>query len=274
MVTALLQGWFFKGLQSSPRSIWIKRCASQGILETFKIARDGKQLSVCVLSPSDDQLTCQCDSSSVVVLAHPLSKKAKYFFTETERAKAYLTCGATVVFFDFNGFGESEAIDLFYWKDARAVVEWVEQRFVNKRVVLHGASFGAFHIIRAAEYLPQNATLILENVNRSLMSYWKRWPSARALVAVLEILRLPFVRDMKVDKVFKEFSRGDIRIEFLACENDTYTTAEEMQVLYRSVNSPNKYFTLFHNASHLNAIRQDRKLYSSVIKRGGVCHAQ
>ena len=277
MYAAFLQKMFFKDVKVAPNPRWEQRAKKLGHLSHFNLERRSGRvlgsLHVAIVEPLSATAEpgvcssgCQCMANTLVVLAHPINKKAKYFFSDTGRAAVYLNCGATVVMFDFNGFGESDSIDLFYWKDARAVVEFAHKQFPEKQFILHGASFGAFHVIRASQALPSGSTLILENVNKSLISYWKRWPLTYFLASVLEIIRVPAVRDMNVKGFVKSLRRKDLNVKFLACEHDTFTTVEEMQELFDDLTIPAKTFTLFEGASHLTANVKHKLLYERVLK--------
>lgn len=286
MLAAFFQKIFFKDIKVKPRSRWVGKAEKAGRVTAVSLSRAGKNrskartddadrgaLQALVIEPNDELAStsqdpehCQCMAGTLVVLAHPIHKKAKYFFTETGRAQFYLNCGATVILFDFNGFGESSRTDLYYWRDVLAVLTYVNESFPNKKVRLHGVSFGAFHVIRACSALPLGSTLVLENVNRSLISYWKRWPLTYILVSALEALRVPSVKDMNVQSFMKSLDRPDLSIKFLACEKDTFTTVEEMRELFSVVPVEKKTFTVFNGASHLMANVKDKTLYQRVLK--------
>lgn len=279
MYTAVLQRLFFRDVKVEPNPRWQARAEKAGELSLQWLPRSPEKptqrLRIAVIKPKNSAEhveKCQCMADTLVVLAHPLNKKAKYFFTDSGRAQVYLACGAQVIIFDFNGFGESDSVDLFYWRDTLAVLEFARQQFPSKKIVLHGASFGAFHVIRAAQFLPAHATLVLENVNKSLLSYWKRWPFTYALALFLECLRVPAIRDMNVRSAMRALKREDLTIKFLACEDDVYTPVGEMRELYDDVPITQKSFTLFAGATHLAANAKDKLLYQRVLTKEG-CHA-
>lgn len=141
----------------------------------------------------------------------------------------------------------------------------MKQHYPHKKIVLHGASFGAFHIIRALEFLPQGSEVVLENVNKSLLSYWRKWPGTHRLVKLLEFLRLRAVRDMDVQSVVRGFDRPDLHIQFIACEEDLLTTPHEMRELYEELATDNKSFTVFEGAGHLAALSKDPALYQAAL---------
>lgn len=286
MFAAFLQKIFFKDVKVKPHPRWVRKAEKAGRVTAVSLSRvehnrnktrtyDALRgaLQALIIEPnealastSQDPAPCQCMADTLVVLAHPIHKKAKYFFTETGRAQLYLSCGATVLLFDFNGFGESRRTDLFYWRDVLAALAYVKENFPHKKVRLHGVSFGAFHVIRACSALPLGSTLVLENVNRSLISYWKRWPLTYILVGVLEALRVPSVKEMNVQSFMRSLKRPDLSIKFLACEKDTFTTVDEMRELFSVVPVEKKTFTVFNGASHLMANAKDKKLYQRVLK--------
>ena len=265
MLTMMLQNLFFKGVKTPPKRRWQMTAEKLGSIESVFLNRNDGRLKVVLISPNATTLACSCMAGSVVILAHPISKRAKYFFTESGRAEMYLRRGATVVLFDYNGFGESDRIDLYYWKDAQAVLMFVKKKYPGKQCVLHGTSFGAFHIVRASVELPIDGTLVLENVNKSLISYWKRWPVTYFCVWLLERLRVSSIRDMNVSEFVRRFERKDLTVKFIACELDTLTTHDEMEELYSVLAAPLKSFHSFPDATHLMAINKNHSLYQQVL---------
>jgi hypothetical protein len=250
-------------MKAEPNGRWVKRAESQGSYSRFHVLRQGKKIACYSLSPK--QNSAADEDSPIVIFSHPISRKAKFFFSDTERSLAYLKKGWTVFAFDYNGFGESEVIDLYYWRDVMAVLNYLKAQFPKRKMVLHGASFGAFHIIRAMEHLPLNSSVILENVNKSLLSYWQRWPLTSILVRILLLARVRPVLDMNVRRVVKSFARPDLHIQFIACEDDDLTTLTEMRELYDELATTNKTFTVFTGAGHLAAPAKDPHLYETAL---------
>jgi pimeloyl-ACP methyl ester carboxylesterase len=255
--TVLLQNLFFGRLKMPPRPKWVEAWSKHGQPRALEVNRDGGRLAALRVS------TRALEPHGVVVFAHPTSRKGKHFFAEGGRAEAYLDRGYDVVAFDFNGFGESDRIDMHYWKDAATVVQHLE-REGRMRVVLHGVSFGAFHIVRASSHLPANGGLVLENVSRSLFDYWKRWPSTRWAVRVMNALRFQAAVDMDIMSFLDESSRADINTLLIACEHDKYTPAEEMRDLYGHVHGP-KSFLMVQGAEHLEAPERAPEQYQRAL---------
>lgn len=252
----------------APKSAWVRRAQKLGVVQSGEVHRKGGKLRYIHLQQPAEQ-NSGCPTHDIVILSHPISRKGKYFFTDSCRAKTYLEHGYSVLAFDYNGFGESDQIDLFYWQDVVAIIEHVKAQFPDRRITLHGASFGAFHIIRALDSLPKNASVILENVNKSLFDYWKKWPAAGLLVRLLEVLQLRSIRDMNVQKVLRRFERGDLHIQFIACEHDDITTLTEMRELYSTLTSNNKSFTVIEGAGHLAAPTKNHSLYQTALLSKG-----
>lgn len=263
IIDSFLQNIFFKRVRGAPNKRWVSRASSQGEFSKFTVERNKKKISCCSIVPKRNQPEDCTDP--IVVLSHPISRKAKYFFSETERSSVYLSKGLRVFAFDYNGFGESDSIDLYYWQDVVTVLNAIKIRFPGRRIILHGASFGAFHIIRALDYLPANSTVILENVNKSLLSYWRRWPLTAFLVRLLMLMRFRPIMEMDVRSVAQNFDRPDLHIRFIACEKDDFTTLEEMRELYCALATVNKSFTVFDGAAHLAAPSKDPLLYQSAL---------
>lgn len=262
MLSILMQKLFFKNMRGLPNPAWVRRAKSLGQFKTFEVFRAGKVLALYIIQP---QVARSVEPSPVVIFSHPITRKGKYFYTESGRAQRYLQQGYAVVAFDYNGFGESESHDLYYWQDVVAIINKVESIFPGSPVVLHGASFGAFHIIKALDYLPANTRVVLENVNRSLYSYWQRWFLLAMLVRLLQVCQIKAVKDMDVANCARSFSRSDIFLQFIACELDQFTTVDEMRLLYKLFVTENKTFTVFSGAGHLAAPKHNSDLYQSTL---------
>jgi pimeloyl-ACP methyl ester carboxylesterase len=162
--------------------------------------------------------------------------------------------------FDFNGFGESDRIDLSYWKDAVAVIRHVRQVKGTCAVALHGLSFGAFHVVRAIPELSPGAGVILENISRSLYDYWKRWFVTRIAVWLCERTGLQAAREMDIVGFFDQAARLDVRVLFIGCEEDTLTPVAEMRDLFEHV-SAEKMFVQIRGAQHYMAPAADAASY-------------
>lgn len=270
MFSALVQRLFFRGTKSVSRSnkdIWLKRAKRQGNCSLGFLPRGDGRLSYLKISSGPES------SGNCVIFCHPISKKGKYFFTETNRAQSYMDEGFLVYSFDFNGFGDSNSIDLFYWQDVVAVIRYVMSEHQPSKVILHGASFGAFQLLRAMPHLPLKSVVVLENVNKSLISYWCRWWHAALAVKCLQFLKVKSILHMDAYQVAKSFSRHDLTLHFMACELDSLTTVAEMKELFSWFDTEKKTFTLFIGAMHLAAPVKNLPLYKQVIfdERSSLC---
>ncbi len=255
----LAQMVFFPNLKIKPKQKWVKAIEDIGQVHRLRVQRDGKVVSAVKISRTSEP-------QGVVVLGHPISKKAKFFFGEKSRISFYLERGFDVVAFDFNGFGESDRIDLRYWKDAQAVVQHLRQEYNNHRFVLHGVSFGSFHVLRAYKDLPKNSVVVLENMSRSLYDYWKRWLHTRLIIRFLEKLPIQAFQEMEVIEQFKTWDRPDITIMAIASEKDIYTPADEMKDAISYLRQRN-HFVLLPNATHLQGPYEQSDLYRLSLNR-------
>lgn len=266
--SVFIQKIFFRDLKVSPKEIWQHRAEALGCFSQSHLLRRDKKISFYTIDPNPTEGS-RCLSDYIVIFSHPISRKGKYFFSDSPRAQMYLNHGCTVLAFDYNGFGQSDRIDLYYWQDAARVIDYVKSEYPHKKIIVHGASFGAFHIIRALSFLPEQSLVVLENVNKSLLDYWKKWPLTATLVRVLQTLRLRAIRDMDVQAVFRQFARDDLFIQFFACEKDEMTTLSEMRELYEILASENKSFTVFPGVGHLAAPTKNPALYQSALLTRG-----
>lgn len=259
-ITSLVFKLFFPGLKVHPKPIWVQKLKKFGETQSFFIKRGNENIScIKVINPKHFGR-----SRKIVIFAHPISKKAKYWFTEGNRIKAYIDLGYDIVLFDFNGFGESDRIDFFYWKDAESVIHYMSMQPNISQIVLHGISFGSFQIIRATSSLPLNSVVVLENTSRSLFDYWKRWFVTRNAIRVIEFMRLQSIKDMDAISYFKNLERDDLKFIFIVCDNDRFTPADEGEDLASYVKS-DKEFVIF-KGDHFDAPKTDPDKYVKLLE--------
>lgn len=251
---------FFPKLKVKPKQSWKDNLAELGKVENLNILRNSKRISaVSVINPNQD-------IKGIAIFAHPISRKAKYFYADGVRISHYLNNGYRVILFDFNGFGESDYIDLYFWKDTAKVIEFAYANYPNENIVLHGISFGSFHCIRAIPTLPKNSKVVLENTNRSLLDYWKHWPHTAIAVKILQskFVSPGFIRDMNVIDVFKDLDRSDIQYLFITCSDDKFTPRNEMEELAEYLRNE-KSFLHTQNTKHLEAPTGAESEYKQAI---------
>jgi len=97
LFSKIIQNIFFKGARALPKPVFKDRAGRLGNASLCEVTRNGGAIKVLTVSPVAGSTKCTCHCGAVVVMAHPISRKAKYFFTESVRAERYLQCGATVV---------------------------------------------------------------------------------------------------------------------------------------------------------------------------------
>jgi predicted alpha/beta-fold hydrolase len=114
------------------------------------------------------------NNTHVVILAHPYLAAAKSFFLKENHVREYKKYGYGVVIFDFNGFGESAFIDFDFYKDILSVYAWTKKELNPDVIAVHGISFGASQILRAAgrNKLP-GIKIIIENCLDKSIHYFK-----------------------------------------------------------------------------------------------------
>ncbi len=256
-----LQNLFFPRLKVAPKANWKEKLKAFGTVADIKIQRNGRTLSVIEITPRSGS------NGNVVVMAHPISKRAKYFFAGGSRIQTYLNAGYSVVLYDFNGFGESDRIDLYYWRDTEAVIAHARAR--NRgHMILHGVSFGAFHIARAVPTLPQGSTVVFENVSRSLYDYWKRWRLTAAAVKIIQTTGARSFAEMDIMTPLHEMNRPDLKLIFIACETDAFTPADEMRDLAAVLPQSQVVFIDIPGAGHLEAPEKAAGQYAQALQDG------
>ncbi len=260
LVTNSLHAIFFGNAQVSQKPEWLHQFEKLGVVEQITEKRKGGTLEILRLTRPGQK----SDKFPAVIFSHPMKKRAKAFFSNDHRPEWYLSRGFECYFFDFNGFGDSERIDLSFWKDAALAIEVAKSHHPERPLVLHGLSFGGFHQIRASDALPNGSIVVLENVSRSLKDYWKKSWATRLAISFLRSIGPEFIKDMDVIGYLKRLERSRVSFHFLACESDTETPANEMRDLKDAV-GPGSTFVTFKDCGHLEAPTRQKAHYFETL---------
>jgi len=254
----LLHRVFLRGVKIEPRADWQTDLASLGTVEKVRVQRAGGTLCAVRLA------TRAASPEKVAIFAHPLTRRGKYFFAREHRLAPYLGAGYTIVLFDFNGFGESDTIDFHFYRDAAAVIE----RFANGpgiTLVLHGLSFGAYHVMGALEHLPARARVILENIPRSEVDYLRHSPILAGAIRLLVTTGSASFVKMSAGRALSKLSRQDITLSVFLCEQDSITPPDETRDLLSHFKGDVSWFS-FPGADHLEAVDSDPERYSAILR--------
>jgi uncharacterized protein len=133
-----------------------------------------------------------------LVLAHPMGKSAKGFWLRYGHAELFRRAGFHVLAFDFNGFGESEAVSFDYPSDGLAAGRFLQARYPSLRVGMVGASAGAGWGLcaMARDGSPYRAA-VLEAAFPTLPDFWKHYPVAYALLRASQLVYPTFERRIR-----------------------------------------------------------------------------
>jgi pimeloyl-ACP methyl ester carboxylesterase len=261
MLVAYFQGIFFPNIRVPPRSEWKQKLRELGTFSELTIKANGRNLAAYTLFPISGKVR------GITILAHPISKKAKYYFEEVSRISYYLQNEYAILAFDYNGFGESEPLDFYYWKDAVAVIEHARSIYSELDLLIHGLSFGSFHLIRALATLPLRSAVVLENTPRSLMDYWGKWWHTRLAINITNQLPIQSFKDMNVQSALNELRRPDLRFLFIAGAKDKITPAHQMRDLAKLLCPSQVNFLELATCDHYEAPTVEPTLYADAIAK-------
>jgi pimeloyl-ACP methyl ester carboxylesterase len=258
----LLHVLFMPGMRGQLPPDTFKSVENIAHIQNYNLERNSKKIAVTELVPK-----VEADKiAGAVVFCHPLHKSTRAFALRNQRVEFYLKNNFRVFLFDFNGFGESDFHDYFYSKDAEKVIEHAQTTYAPRKMILHGMSFGSFHMIPAMHALQQNSSVVFENTSRSLYDYWKKWWHTRLIIGGIKNLPIPEIRNMDVQAKAEALNRPDIRGVFMACENDVFTPAGEMRDLHDRF-TLEKEFVVFPCAKHLEAPRKCGSDYFALLQK-------
>ena len=125
-----------------------------------------------------------------IVLAHPMGRAAKGHWLKNGLAMSLRARGFHVLAFDFNGFGESGEGNFRYPLDVIAAGNWLQERFPDSSIGVHGASFGAAWALCACAMDDHPFDwAVLENPFTTLGEFWVRYKLANAVLKMIAAVR-------------------------------------------------------------------------------------
>lgn len=258
-VDRFIEWLFFRNVRMPPRPEWKEQFRQWGEAEPIAIPRGDHHLAAQRLSGPSPR-------NRLAVLAHPISRKGKYFFNEGRRIQHYLDRGYDILAFDYNGFGESPRIDCFFWQDARAVLTYCNTHWPLDHLIFHGLSFGAFQAARAFSALPDQASVVFENVNRTLLDYWKQWWIPWLALKFLSTVGWKPLKEMNAQSSLQELDRPDLNFLFIACGSDEFCKVEELEHLAACA-GPQSHIEIFPKAGHFGAPESDPDHYRRALDK-------
>jgi hypothetical protein len=203
------------------------------------------------------------NNTQVVILAHPYLAAAKSFFLKENHVREYKKYGYGVVIFDFNGFGESAFIDFDFYKDILAVYAWTIKELHPEVISIHGISFGASQILRAAgrNKLP-GIKIIIENCLDKSIHYFKvRNIRLYYFFKILYLLNPKAKREADFVGMAENIQNVS-QILYIYCKNDSLTTTDMGRKLMNKTKVPFRYQEC--PGEHLKAI-YDAPTYMNFI---------
>jgi uncharacterized protein len=205
---------------------------------------------------------------AALVLAHPMGKLAKGFWLRHGHAKLFRDAGFHVLAFDFNGFGESEAVSFDYPSDALAAGRFLQQRYPHLPIGLVGASFGAGWGLcsMAREGTPYRAA-VLEGNFPTLPEFWRHYPMAHAFLRASQFLWPQMEERMRPER---EAARllGKPAVLLIHGAADPYTPpafGERMRLAMQ--NSANAELLVLPDVKHTYANRDQPQQYAQNVLR-------
>lgn len=201
------------------------------------------------------EATKKNSESKVVILAHPYLAQAKLYFHHSGHVQYYKDSGFSIIFFDFNGFGESPFSDFYFEKDIEEVVHWAETFLQSNHLILHGISFGASQIIKYGRNIIRPGTLcIIENcLDKGIHYFLKR---NIAIYIFLKFMYTILPNQRRKDDFTYGISLcvGFKGAAFIYGRDDLLTTPKMGEKIIK--NCPVSYDSIILPGKHLEGIRQ------------------
>lgn len=203
-------------------------------------------------------------SGTLVILNHPYRVEAKDYYLDSGHLAMYTDMGCDVLIYDFNGFGQSDDLDMKLWEDTQSVARYVNEHMTYEKVVLHGISLGASQAINACDRDLGIDILIIESCLDKNTSYFlKRNKKIYVLLTTLTILvpfLLPKTSFLREIKRLKHLDR----VVFLYGEDDDLTTVDMGKGLYDRCPMAAEFHIL--KGGHLELITHDKSRYIKALR--------
>jgi uncharacterized protein len=206
------------------------------------------------------------DPVGVLVLAHPMGKAAKGFWLRQGHAALFRRAGFHVLVFDFNGFGESEAVSFDYPSDALAAGRFAQERFPSLPVGLVGASFGAgWGLCSMARAGSPYRAAVLEGVFPSLPDFWRHYPVAYACLRASQLVWPTMEREMRPERHAASIV-GHPDVILIQGESDPFTPPEHGERVLRAMSGRARaQLWVLPGIEHTFAYRDQREAYAGRV---------
>lgn len=211
-----------------------------------------------------DAIHFEHNSDILVILNHPYRTEAKDYYLDSGHIEIYKSLDCDVLIYDFNGFGQSDDVDMKLWKDTQAVAQYVKKNMDYGKVILHGISLGASQAINACDMDLGIDTLIIESCLDKNASYFlKRNKKIYVLLTALTIVvpfllpKTSFLREIKRLRSLK-------KVIFVYGEDDDLTTIDMGKQLYERCPMASEFHIL--KGGHLELHTKDPSRYIEVLK--------
>ena len=226
---------------------------------------------VSIPSPTGARLAgmvgeAQGDPAGTLVLAHPMGKAAKGFWLRNGHADLFRRAGFHVLAFDFNGFGESEAVSFDYPSDALAAGLFAQARYPSLPVGLVGASFGAGWGMcsMARDGSPYRAA-VLEGVFPSLPEFWRHYPVAYAFLRASQVVWPRLERNMRPESHAARIV-GSPDVLLIHGEADRFTPPAHGERVLRAMNGRARAeLWVLPGVEHTFAYRDQKEAYAGRV---------
>ncbi len=201
-----------------------------------------------------------------LVLAHPMGKAAKGFWLRYGHAELFRRAGFHVFAFDFNGFGESEAVSFDYPSDALAAGQFAQARYPALPVGLVGASFGAgWGMCSMARAGSPYRAAVLEGLFPSLPDFWRHYPVAYACLRASQFVWPKMERELRPEReATRIVGRPDVLLVY--GDADPFTPPAHGERMLRAMEGcTNAELWVLPNVEHTFAYRDQREAYAGRV---------
>jgi alpha-beta hydrolase superfamily lysophospholipase len=207
----------------------------------------------------------------VVILLHGVRADRR---SQVERLRLLKKSGYTVLAFDFQAHGESPGKHITFGRlegmDARAAVDYVQQKFPGERIGMVGQSLGGAAVLLAPQPLPVDAIVVeavFPDIDAALRNRLALFigPLARLLTPFYTAL-MPWVIGVNASDLRPIDQIGKIKIPVLVLAGaaDTRTTLEESKDLFAHAHRP-KAFHAFSRAGHVDLLNYAPEEYAGQV---------
>lgn len=208
------------------------------------------------------------NSNKTIILAHPVNKKGKFYFTNELIAILNEELGFNIVMFDFNGFGESSFGSFSFNEDIKAVIRFCKINFAYSELNYFGVSLGAqMGLVAISQEIVCFKKVLFQSIAPSITEYYSYTNKLLLPLLLISKFFIPFyIRNISLERASKSLNNID-SILFVHSKKDTEVPYSMMMKIFSKISVKKKEILTLTESSHLKIKTElEQKIYFDTIR--------